>query len=306
MPTWKEIAQTLALLWVFLPVVITSKKLIDRKKQAPVVESPHIQSPNDWEGRSTPLPPEPEQPKEVEPKFVKWPVVASNVHEKSIYADYMNHSRDPFYHKLGRATEAHETNHGINADIRNSLYDPNGPKINAFYVGGDRGVVIEEPRMRKSAVAAFIPQSLRESRFRTYVSGQTEWDDRPLYLFDEWNAYVTGAMVNVEDIQTGRYKGEWTDGVMGAFEMGNYAVATAMAIQKHDPQYFESNKQFQDFLVWNLRRSYKTFEAGSKMEQFKWNRQDALLDRLRTAPECENMRKFLKDHLTTIWLDGKA
>ena len=136
--------------------------------------------------RANPLPspksdpaPEPPAPKAVEPQFISVPKVRDG--ENSVLGDILSHSRGaPFGDGSGRSTNGHETTHGINSEIRNS-HNSQG-KVNGFYVLEGRGVVIEEPNMRKSRVAEFVPQSLRSYRYGTYITGQSAWDDTPLYL----------------------------------------------------------------------------------------------------------------------------
>jgi hypothetical protein len=99
------------------------------------------------------------------------------------------------------ATLAHEMTHGIHFDLRltASAYRP----MNGFYVFDGLGVVVAEPRFTKSAVAARIPQIMRSTRFHNYLTAQTSWDARPLYVWDEWTAYVNGAAVAIERYQLG-------------------------------------------------------------------------------------------------------
>lgn len=242
----------------------------------------------------------PQPPKQVEPEYIDVPKVSNRVAGDTIYADIMNHARNPVF-GYDEDTNAHETTHMINSDIRNGKQG--GGKINGFYVQKSKGVIVAEPNMRKSAVVEFLPPSLRSYRYGTYITGQQAWDDTPLYIFDEWTAYVNGGMVSVELVQIGKHKGQWTDAVSGCLDFSIYSIATAMAVAKNDPEYFRSNTQFKKFLVWQLKRAYDTYKVGSKMKEFTWDKQDKLLQSLRTAPEAENMRKFIKENLEGVWLD---
>jgi hypothetical protein len=91
-------------------------------------------------------------------------------------------------------TAGHETTHGINSELRNN-YNKTGKQANGFYVLDDQAAIIVDPKIRKSAVAAYVPTSLRGDRYSTYVTGQTEWDDTPTYLFDEWVAYTNQSAI---------------------------------------------------------------------------------------------------------------
>jgi hypothetical protein len=199
-----------------------------------------------------------------------------------------------------KVTLGHETSHGIHAYLRNKNTQP-GKRVNAFYVLHDRGVIVEEPKIRKSQVAPFVPPSLRGSRYSTYITGQSAWDDTPLYIFDEWNAYVNGAEVGVDLVNKKLWKDGWRDAVMGPLEFSVYALATAQAVKKLDPTYFSTNKQFLEFVAWNLRRSMDLFLEGSLMSSFTWKTQDDYFRNLRKNPDAEGLRAFARETFGDEW-----
>lgn len=243
-----------------------------------------------------------EEPVVVAPTFITIEKVRS-LPENSVYGDVISHSREtPYGNAYGRATNVHETTHGINSWIRNQ--NSSGKRANGFYVLQDRAVLVDEMRFRKSQVAKFVPQNLRSVRFSTYITGQTAWDDTPTYILDEWVCYVNGAKCNVEDVQNGRYQGEWTDGVSGSLEFSVYAIALAMAVKEHEPQSW--NPQFRSFLIWGLQEAEKTFMVGRAMDKFKWDKQDVLLREFLTSSTAEPMRKFVRENLDGVWLSADA
>jgi hypothetical protein len=193
------------------------------------------------------------------------------------------------YQDSSKMTWGHETTHGINSHVRNYL-NKTGGKANGFYVLENKAVVIAEPNMYKNKVAAFIPQSLRGYRFSLYITGQTAWDDTPLYIFDEWVAYVNGGAVGVDLVNRGLFKDQPSDGVSGALEFTVYALGLALAIEKHDPQYLASNTQFREFLAWQLERAMKVFRAGKEMAQLPSSQQAQMYERLQTHPDAAPMR----------------
>ena len=242
----------------------------------------------------------------VSPQFVVVDKVRSSS-ENSVYGDVISHSREePFGDSYGRSTNVHETTHGINSWLRNTYAAKTGEPMNGFYVLHGRGVVLGEPGFRKSQVMKFVPQNLRAQRFGMYLQGQTAWDDTPTYILDEWVCYVHGAKCNVEDVQTGRYQGEWTDGVSGALEFSIYSIALAMAVKEHDPEYWEQNPQFRDFLVWKLYEARDVFMTGRGMAMFKWDKQDILLTEFLRSTLAVSMRNFVRDNLDGVWLDIDA
>jgi hypothetical protein len=196
-------------------------------------------------------------------------------------------------------TAGHETSHGISAHLRN--YEAPPGHVNAFYVLGDHAAFVDEPNMRKSDIAAAIPDVLHGPRYDLYLTGQTEWDDTPLYVFDEWNAYVNGAEVGVGQVQAGLYTGQWTDGVMGPLEFTAYALATAKAIQDKDPTYFASNTQFRCFTAWQIARSMRLYEAGRVMTQFSYDVQEQFATTLRTDPAAQPLRDIARSLWGASW-----
>ena len=212
----------------------------------------------------------------------------------SMLTDIENHlpaSYGTTYRDSDKITWGHETSHGIHAHVRNAHYE-SGKRLNALYVGGDKAALIDEPKIRKSQVAAFIPASLRASRYSTYVTGQVEWDDTPLYLWDEWNAYVNGGAVGTDLVESGLWKGDWRDGVNGQLEFTVYGTAVAMAVEKYDPTYFAANVQFFEFMAYEVRRAMTIYRKGAVMKPFAWAEQDAYYKKMRSSADAADWRAF--------------
>jgi len=217
--------------------------------------------------------------------------------------DIENHLHSKYgttYRDSDKITHGHETSHGIHADLRN-YHNKTGKRANAFYVLNDKAAIVVEPNIRKSAAAAHIPASLRGSRYSLYITGQVEWDDTPLYIWDEWNAYVNGGAVGTDLVKRGLWKYGWRDGVNGQLEFAVYAVAVAMAVEKADPTYLTSNEQFREFLAWNLRRTFTIYREGAVMKDFAWKEQDAYYERLKTSADAEAWRTFTKSFFGDVF-----
>ncbi len=196
------------------------------------------------------------------------------------------------YYDNDRLTHAHETTHGINSELRNN-YNKTGKQANGLYVLEDRGVILEEPNLRKSAVIPFIPAALQGSRYGLYILGQQAWDDTPTYIFDEWVAYTNAGAVGVDRVKRGLWKEPWQDGVMGQLEFTVYGLALGLAAEKGDPTYFQQNKQFREFLAWQTDRAMSLFREGQKMTAFTWAQQDAYYAKLQTDASAQPIRDFL-------------
>ena len=200
-----------------------------------------------------------------------------------------------------RSTDAHEGTHGVNSRLRNQHSGSN-----VFYVTGGKAVVIKNPNMRKSAVAAFVPQSLRGNRFQMYIAGSPAWDDTPTYILDEYIAYINGGAVAVEDKKNGikNSKDDFGfDAVSGAIEFSFYATALAMAIEKNDPEYWNSDPQFKNYMAWVLKRAKEVYDSGKDIPDFAFPKQKQLEQNIKTSPDAEAMRQFLRKHFNGIWVD---
>lgn len=102
------------------------------------------------------------------------------------------------YQDSDRITWAHETTHGLNSRIRNLHHKPGMPN-NAFYVLHGLAIIAEEPPKTLRDVANAIPRELQGGIYRLYlVNQQRWWNDRPLYVWDEWSAYQNGSLCRME------------------------------------------------------------------------------------------------------------
>jgi hypothetical protein len=97
----------------------------------------------------------------------------------------------------------HENTHDIDGYVRGWFPGGTG-RWNACYVPGGKAAVIAEPRtVRLSAVGRSVPESLRGGGYQLYLVKQVEqWDDAPLYVVEEWAAYMNGLQCAVEERST--------------------------------------------------------------------------------------------------------
>jgi hypothetical protein len=206
------------------------------------------------------------------------------------------------YYSSDKVTHGHETSHGIHAHLRN-YHNDTGARANAFYALDDRAALVIEPGIRKHQIAPHVPEPLRGPRFQLYLVGQTAWDDRPLYVWDEWFAYINGAAVGVDLVEAGMWTYGWRDAVMGPLEFTVYALASGMAVAEHDPSYFATYDQFRELLAWGSRRAMELHRAGAVMEPFAWQRQDDYHEALRTHPDAAPLRRFARDTFGDTWAE---
>lgn len=132
----------------------------------------------------------------------------------------------------GPVHDAHETTHRLNSLLRNQA---GGEGFNAAYLVGGRACVFREPRVSLAAVAQHVPPAFRLMSFGTYLQqSQGSWNDHPLYVLDEWSAYLNGTRVALE--LRGTVRGE-TRTAAAALEFIAYGTALLQAVERLDPQY---------------------------------------------------------------------
>jgi hypothetical protein len=237
--------------------------------------------------------------------FIDYPEQQQRQANGAVLQDIVNHLGQEYgntYFDDDPITWAHETCHGIHAHLRNN-FNNTGRRANGFYALDGRGVMVPEPNIRKSAAGRFIPQILRGSRFGLYVTGQQAWDDTPLYIWDEWNAYLNGSIAGVDLVESGLWNRGWRDGVAGTLEFNIYAIAVAMAVEDGDPAYFRDNVQFREFLAWNLARGMAIYRRGAILADFRWDQQDTMLRNFVEHPDAEPMRAFARRLFGQSWAD---
>lgn len=244
-----------------------------------------------------PVPPDPVVFRAFSTKIV--PKVKETYKDGSLYSEVMNRHATG-YVENSRTTSAHETAHFINSDLRNAWFRQVGNNAAAFYIAPDKGFYTTQPSFRKNQIAAFVPNSLRFSRFPVYITGQTEWDDKPLYIFDEWTAYIIGGQVGIDDHKRSLPKSDQIDVVEGAMEFSIYAISTCMAIEKHDPKFWE-DKEFRNFVYFLLHRSKDVFNEGKVIFPFK--RQDGILENLKNSADAKPMRDFITKYFDGVFLN---
>lgn len=199
-------------------------------------------------------------------------------------------------------TLAHEMSHSIHFEVR--LANSRERPMNGFYALEGRAAVVAEPRLRITTVAALVPPSLRRGRYAQYLVGKPGWDSRPLYLWDEWTAYVNGAAVAVERYQLGlspHTAGSTSDRVFAALEFTIYAATVVLAASQYDPRTLQEDAQFREFFAWNAQRAMATFEQGKNLPPFLWSDNAPLLSALRAAPDAEPLRQCLRSVYGVAW-----
>jgi len=219
-----------------------------------------------------------------------------------IYNQVMSSSRSvPFGDVYGRSSNAHETVHGINNELRNEYKKIYKKNVNAFYAGNGKGIVVENPKIMMTDIIPNIPESLRGYRYNLYFTKQIRhWNDVPTYVVDEWSSYIAGAECAVDDAING-IATEKSDCVSGSLEFSIYCAGLALAVKNNDPDYWKNNKQFKNTLQYFLIKSEKVFFEGQDI--FPSEKQDKLLENLRYHADAKELRDFLVSEFQGVFID---
>lgn len=225
------------------------------------------------------------------PAFTDVPAVrTSSVARGELLRDIDNHMpRGHHYSAANPITWAHETTHGINANVRNKYIADSKHQIryNAFYVLNNKAVLVVEPKGTIKSAADKTPKSLRQVRqslFNLYMTSKA-WDNRPLYICDEWSAYTNGSEVrnelqidNDSEIDNTVYMG----------------VMTLVMLWTLNPE----NTQLQAFVAWNWERTMRLRAESGNPELG-----EEILLMLRHSADCAELRQYIRDCFGKVWTD---
>lgn len=248
-----------------------------------------------------PYPWDPEHPPQewpAEPSWIQVAEVNNDAAGDSVWADTIRHCKTwRQMQDRSRTTTAHECTHGINSQLRNAagtryeigwkmqaspsggepyrlpvpipadifgLYGESGERKNGFYVLGGRGITLREPGIRKSDVAPAVPRELRGDRFGLYVVQSRDWDDSPLYIFDEKVSYLNGAKCALDMVARGENPGQ-SDHVRSLTEFSVYGLAMLYAVESGAPGDLET---LLPFSRWLWAEAWKTYYKGKPIFPF--------------------------------------
>jgi hypothetical protein len=225
------------------------------------------------------------------------------------------------YGDSNKITWAHESSHGINARLRNDVATMEG--YNGFYVLQDRSIILKEPEISIRDIAAVIPEVLRGPSFDLYLIEQaTIWNDRPLYLVDEWVAYTNGSEAGRELNIRGLYYE-----LLQAYNFNVYCMYLAMVVQRDCSDYRDA--ELKQFIMWNTERVFKlTIDSDRKIEDSGLGKAKTIkassfhicphqllpdgysnsldmvvqyIEKVKAVPEAEKLRRFAKKYFGEEW-----
>ena len=205
----------------------------------------------------------------------------------NVLSDIRAHIDDGgYYNDPDLITAAHETTHGINSNVRNSLYD--GRRINAFYCLDGRAAVLLEPKTRIEKVASNVPPSLHGGVYKMYLVEQAAsgWGDRPLYILDEWVSYTNGSAAR-KDLNIARR----AETVRYMMEFDIYALTMLMVVDREETSF--DTTELSTFIRWNIERSMSIYAGETEASVY--------LNIFRDSSDAETLRAFVKSKFGRSW-----
>jgi len=204
-------------------------------------------------------------------KWTTYPPLKQVSNLAPVLADIESHLpyRHPYRNPGDKVNWVHEGSHGIASDLRIKYHEP------GFYELQDRAVLMKEPSCSLREVARLVPKSLRGRGYSLYlVRAQSDWNQQPTYVFDEWTAFTNGTQSRNEYGMKDR-----TDTVESMVEFIPYALCVLQASGNKDPQ-------IRAFIKWEIERALKLYkESGVTVKT---------LDILRDSADAEYLRVFVR------------
>jgi hypothetical protein len=191
-------------------------------------------------------------------------------------------SRLPDTHDLrseDQITWGHEGTHYIDARLTRS-------PVRVFYCLKGRIAKLRNPKISITRVAAAVPPKLRGAIYQSYLVNQAKLrvlDEEPLYLLNEWLAYIHGSQIRKEIGWTKR--GET---LRHMAEMGVYVSVLVDLTEKLDTTY--DLGPLITFIRWNAAR-------GREIAGDQWNGLPAFVSAAEAAyaPALDLMDLVKKD-----------
>jgi hypothetical protein len=141
-------------------------------------------------------------------------------------------------------THVHELSHGVSNRLHASTVK------HGIYVLDGKGIVLRHPKVTIEQIANSIPKDQRGQIYDLYmVKQRKDWNKSPIYLADEWTAYVHGALAH-KQLRLGVKRKETYD---HAREMEGYVRQMVKVIEKNDPDYPDMAK-LKNFIEWQSDR----------------------------------------------------
>lgn len=199
---------------------------------------------------------------------------------RTIYEDILNHNRVGRQIYDRQVTTMHEGAHEATAAADRLLFHTqlqegvsNVNDYDAFYVGGNKYLVLEEPKIDKRDVLGNIPGGLRiPPEYASYLSNSGVGPLGPYnsnYILNEWTADILAMEGGVQLID----RGKWTsprENKASVMEYTFLALALAGKVKYEKPDYWRNHPEYREFIALNLTRAKEIYDKMSRKEYSKY------------------------------------
>ena len=219
------------------------------------------------------------------------------------FRDVATHTPDKerFPSKDSPATIAHETLHGLHNAMRNKAGDGRA----FFYAGDGKGIYVIEPKPNMTDVRNHIGESfktLASYNYNTYLINQAAQWPNTLYIFDEWNAYVTTMRTAVEVKRAGRWdSNDNADPLRGFVDLLYFCSAAILSIENVDASYLSTNTQYKAAYAMIAEQGMQQLNAAKSEPIWSDSAAWKCLENFRTAQDAENIRGAVKKLMGETW-----
>lgn len=220
----------------------------------------------------------------------------------AFFRDVMTHATERFEGDPSLGTIGHETTHMITSKWANAT----PARDNFFYWGGGLGVYVVEPQYDAAHVRDYLPEGAKKiaaSRYQLYLVDQTGAWKVVLYQFNEWNAYINGGRVGVEQMRAGKWPNPQihTDVVDGMMDFLYFGSAAALALHDNERAYFDGDEAFKALYARNAEETVKLVNEGLGYPQFADFHASELRTHFVSSPENEKIRAMLREWYGSAW-----
>lgn len=217
------------------------------------------------------------------PKLYNLSPIRVATHESSIIKELESHMPpNHVYRDNNLQTWAHETTHGLNAEIalRFRMYDKR-----CYYVFNNQYVILPKCQLSLQGIKYKIPPDiLQDTRHLNFYFNNNTWDNAE-YVLEEWNAYIAGSMLCNE------MKIAEDHEILCMLEFNMYALHVAL---------YENNPDILSFIKYNTVRTRSIFlESNSAKGKQFWDRflQHRMYANLRTSIKTKFGNDFCNAYL---------
>lgn len=236
-----------------------------------------------------------------------------------VSGDVESRAVNPFGFSRGIATQVHESTHEINSNVRNRKGMGGTGQVNAFYVLNGKAVVLTEPSpLTLRDIASTLPLAMRSIRYRSHLltpqldgrfkNGQAyEGWTAPLYVFDEWAAYLNSGYCHV-------VTGDGSATIMvQALEFFGYSLHLLILVEEHklrDPAWQYDVAGMRRVVKYQAERTSRLLVAMRRNRTLGVERADPWLYDLQEAKGLSVLRAWMlhiygKEWCSRFWVVTK-